>query len=117
MPTIFTCGGPGKSKTFTYEGDRESGVIIKYAYSPVEVSPLFLKAAIGHFKGKEVKGGFSMTDPPPGGFGYWVQNQSKTLNKTPLTPRHGSHIAAILREMGYLQCRTEGNTVIVTFNS
>lgn len=115
MPTIFTCGGPGKSKQFTYEGDLESGIIIKYAYSPVEISPRFLRAAIEHFKGRKVRGGFSMTDPPAGGFGDWVQNQSKTLNKTPLTPRHGSHIAAILREMGYLRCNLEGNAVILTF--
>jgi hypothetical protein len=47
-----------------------------------------LKAAIDHFKERQIRRGFSMTDPPEGWFGYWVQNESKTLNKTPLTPPH-----------------------------
>ncbi|MDR3555047.1 MAG: hypothetical protein P4L55_09865 [Syntrophobacteraceae bacterium] len=81
MPTIFTCGGPGKATQFTYDGDLESGIVITYAYRPVEISPRFLKTAIENFKGRKVKGGFSMTDPPADGFGDWVKNQSKILNK------------------------------------
>lgn len=54
-----------------------------------------------------------MTDPPRGGFGEWVKNQSKTLNNTPLTPRHGSHIAAVLEHMGYLDSRIEGGSAVI----
>ena len=30
MPTIFTCGVPSKRTKFTYEGDLEKGVTIKF---------------------------------------------------------------------------------------
>lgn len=108
MPIIFTCGGTTKRTEFAYDGDFDSGVIIKFASGNIEVSHTFLKASIDHFRGREVRGGFSMTNPTPGGFGQWIESKSKTLNMTPLTPRHGSFIAAILREMGYLHCRLDG---------
>ena len=115
MPTIFTCGGPAKRTKFSYEGDFDNGVTIKFASGDTRITHDLLKAAIDYFRGKDVKGGFSMTNPIPGGFGQWVESNSKALNATPLTPRHGSFIAAILREMGYLQSRLDGNAVILKF--
>lgn len=117
MPTIFTCGSPGRRTEFTYEGNIDNGVILKFASGNTEISSDFLKAAIDQFQGKEVKGGFSETNPTPGGFGQWVQNKSKILNKTSLTPRHGSFIAAILQEERYLRCTLDGNAVILKFNA
>jgi hypothetical protein len=32
--------------------------------------------ALKHFAGQEVNSGFRMDDPPPKGFGFWVQEQS-----------------------------------------
>jgi hypothetical protein len=117
MPTIFTCGGPARKTEFTYEGDFDNGVIIKFSSGSTKISHSFLKAAIDHFRGREVKGGFSMTNPTPGGFGQWIESKSRTLNKTPLTPRHGSFIAAILQEMGYLHCGLDGNAVTLKFRA
>ena len=116
MPRIFTCGSPGRRTEFVYEGNIDNGVILKFASGNVEVSSELLKAAIDQFKGKEIRGGFSMTSPTCGGFGEWVQNKSKILNKTSLTPRHGSFVAAILQEKGYLKCTLDGNAVILKFN-
>jgi hypothetical protein len=115
MPIIFTCGGSAKRTQFTYEGDFDNGVTIRFPSGDIRISHGFLRAAIDHFSGREVKGGFSMTNPTPGGFGQWVETNSGALNESPLTPRHGSFIAAILREMGYLQCRLDGNAVILEF--
>ena len=115
MPTIFTCGNPGKRTAFTYEGDVDAGVVLKFASGNKRVSPELLRAAVNEFRGKEIRGGFSMDNPPPDGFGAWVQSRSKTLNMTALTPRHGSFIAAILREAGLLRCSLNGNAVILKF--
>lgn len=117
MPTVFTCGGPAKRTLFTYEGDFENGVTIEFTSGNTIITHGLLQAAVHNFRGREVRGGFSMTDPTPGGFGQWVETNSRVLNGTPLTPRHGSFIAAILREMGYLQCRLDGNAVILEFMS
>jgi hypothetical protein len=117
MPTIFTCGSLGRRTEFTYEGSIDTGVILKFTSGDTEISSEFLRAAIDHFRGKDVRGGFSMTSPTPGGFGEWVQNKSKILNKTSLTPRHGSFIAAILQKEGYLRSTLDGNAVILKFNA
>lgn len=117
MPTIFTCGSPGKRTEFTYEGDVHTGVVLKFASGDKPVSAELLRAAVNEFRGKEIMGGFSMDNPPADGFGAWVQDRSKTLNKTALTPRHGSFIAAILREVGVLRCSLNGNAVILKFGA
>ena len=40
MPTIFTCGGPAKRTEFTYDGDFDNGVIIKFASGNTESAML-----------------------------------------------------------------------------
>lgn len=117
MPTILTCGSPGKRTEFTYDGDVHTGVVLKFASGDKPVSAELLRAAVNEFRGKEIRGGFSMDNPPPDGFGAWVQNRSKTLNKTSLTPRHGSFIAAILQEVGHLRSSLNGNAVILKFSA
>jgi hypothetical protein len=117
MPTIFTCGSPGKRTKFTYEGDVHTGIVLKFASGDKAISAELLMAAVNVFRGKEIRGGFSMDNPPSDGFGAWVQNRSKTLNKTSLTPRHGSFIAAILQEVGLLRCSLDGNAVILKFGA
>lgn len=117
LPTTVTCGGPARRTQFDYEGDFDNGIIIRFASGETPISHSFLRAAVDHFRGREVKGGFSMTEPAPGGFGQWVESQSVALNTTRLTPRHGSFIAAILRDMGYLECRLDGNAVILQFRA
>lgn len=117
MPRIFTCGSPGMRTEFAYEGNIDNGVILKFTSGNVKVSHELLKAAIDQFKGKEIRGGFSMTNPTRSGFGEWVENKSKILNKTSLTPRHGSFVAAILHEESYLKCTLDGNAVVLKFNA
>ncbi len=117
MQTIFTCGSSGQRTKFTYEGNIDNGVTLKFASGDIEISRDVFREAINQFRGKNIKGGFSMTNPIPGGFGFWVQNKSKELNNTSLTPRHGSFVAAILREEGYIQCTLDGNAVILKFNA
>ena len=58
-----------------------------------------------------------MTNPTPGGFGQWIKNNSRALNNTPLSPRHGSFVASILQELGYLDSSLEGNAVILKFKT
>ena len=117
MPTIFTCGSPLRRTRFSYEGDFDTGVLIRFKSGDVRISHALLRAAVDHFKGREVRGGFSMTDPIPGGFGHWIESGSKALNGAPLTSRHGSFVAAILREMGYLDCILDGNAVVLRFRA
>lgn len=117
MPKIFTCGSSNRRTRFTYEGNVQNGVTLKFDSGDIKVTSGFLNVAINQFRGKVIRGGFSMTRPTPGGFGEWVQNQSTKFNKTSLTPRHGSFIAAILREAGYLKCTLDGNAIILKFNA
>ena len=117
MPIIFTCGSPSKRTEFMYDGDINRGVTIKFASGNTEISHTLLNAVIDHFRGREVRGGFSMTNPTPGGFGQWIMNKSKSLNEIPLSPRHGSFLAAILRDLGYLDCHLDGNAVILKFRA
>jgi hypothetical protein len=116
MPKIHTCGSPARRSQFTYIGDFDSGVTIHYASGKtIKINHGLMRSAIDYFRGREVKGGFSMTNPTSGGFGQWIENNSKALNTTPLNPRHGSFIAAILQEMDFLQSRLDGNAIILKF--
>jgi hypothetical protein len=117
MPTIFTCGGPSIRTEFTYEGDLENGVTINFASGMITVDSTFLQAIIENFRGKKVKGGFSATNPTPGGLGKWIEDNSGELNTTKLTPRHGSFVAAILQDLGYLDSSLDRNAVILKFRA
>ena len=65
-----------------------------------------IKAA---FENKLVSGGFNMTDPIHGGFGQWVQENSQ------FTPRHASHIAAVLREMRVIKKAMGSRPIMLQF--
>jgi hypothetical protein len=116
MPTIRTCGGPQRATEFSYEGTVQAGIVIMFDTVNVTLRTEFLQAIITEFRGRTIRGGFKMDDPPPDGFGRWVQDNSNLLNGQSLTPRHASFIAAILRHEGYLNCRLDGNAVILDFN-
>jgi len=51
-----------------------------------------------------------MTKPIPGGFGEWIQKNSS------LTPRHGSHIAAVLKEFGIIKDTFGKKPIILKFS-
>jgi hypothetical protein len=115
MPRIKTCGGPRKATEFSYEGSMQTGFVIIFDTVNVSLRTEFLQAIISEFRGRTIRGGFKMDDPPPDGFGHWVQDNSELLNGQSLTPRHASFVASILRHEGYLNCRLDGNAVILDF--
>jgi hypothetical protein len=114
MRTTTTCG---RVTLFTYSGSIEEGVVLHHNSGDVPVRAEFFNAILEKFRGRTVKGGFKMDDPPRDGFGCWVQEQSGALNRRQLTPRHGSFIAAVLRDAGYVECWMEERSVMLRFNS
>ncbi len=116
MNKTMTLGSPGKAVTFVYSGNVLDGVVIKYKYADVYVNRDFLNHILATFKGKRVLGGFSETEPTPGGFGEWVRDNSE-FNSQPLTPKHASRIAAIFVAEGYAESYRDRNTVIIKFKA
>lgn len=102
MPKINTLSG---RTIFEYSPDFKGGFFIEYTGRPHITKQMISKIGT-EFRGKTVPGGFSMTSPIPGGFGEWIRDN------TPYTPRHGSHIAAVLKEMGIIK-ETYGNKPIM----
>ena len=113
MPTISTLGR--RPTEFTYTGDIQSGVTLQFESGKPTISPEFFSTILGEFQGKTIPGGFSMTDPTPGGFGEWVQKNARRFNKVTLSPRHASFIAATLAENGYITSSLKGNAVYLHF--
>lgn len=104
----------GKQKPFSYEGSIKNGIHLNYTGNPT-VTAEFFRHMLSSLSGKTLKGGFSMTDPPSDGFGYWLKEHSKHHKTTTLTPRHGSHIAAILVHEGYATSFKERNAIYLKF--
>ena len=115
MPQTTTCGPPAKATQFSYSGNIQSGIVIHFKTTSARIDAAFLQCLIEEFRGRNVPGGFSMDNPTRGGLGIWVRDHSSVLNSAPLTPRHASFIAAILRDAGFLTSTTEGNAVILKF--
>ena len=114
MPIIFTLGSTNKKTQFTYSGSISTGIKLHFTGEPY-ISPDFFKALLVHFAGQTVAGGFSMTDPTPGGFGQWVAENSKKLNGTTLTPRHASFIAAVLAHENQITSSLKGTAIYLHF--
>lgn len=114
MKRIQTLSHAGKRAWFEYTGDCHNGVVLQHK-SPMPVSGALFSAALDHFRGRTVLGGFNMTDPPPDGFGAWVAAHSKALTGRGLTPRHASFIAAILVHETYVRHSLRGASVILHF--
>ena len=93
MPTISTLSGKTE---FEYTPDGTGGFFLEYTGRP-HITREFIHKIQTKFQNTTVPGGFSMTNPIPGGFGEWLQNNSQ------FTPRHGSHIAAVLKEIGIIK--------------
>lgn len=93
MPTISTLSGLTK---FKYTLDGKGGFFIEYTGRPHITKELIDKIK-NQFNHKTVPAGVSMTEPIPDGFGEWIRDNS------PFTPRHGSHIAAVLKDIGVIK--------------
>ena len=114
MPRIWTLGHPSIRTEFEYSGDVSRGVILHFSGNP-PISSEFFQAILNEFRGRTIKGGFSMTDPISGGLGEWIQNNSNHLNPVSLTPRHSSFIAAILVHKGLITSNLVGHRVYLNF--
>jgi hypothetical protein len=114
MPRIQTLSHPSKRTWFQYDGDIQHGVVIQHQVK-TKIPPQLFTAALQHFNGRTVAGGFSMTSPRPDGFGAWVANNAKKLAGRSLTPRHGSFIAAILVHETQVRHSVKGNAVQLHF--
>lgn len=93
MPIISTLSG---RKKFEYTPDGFEGFFIEYTGRP-HITRELIKKIQATFENKLIPGGFNMTDPTPGGFGEWIHKNSS------FTPKHASHIAAVLKEMGIIK--------------
>lgn len=113
LPTS-SLGPPSRRTQFTYAGDVHTGVTLHFTNKP-RVSAEFFQAILNRFRGETIPGGFSMTNPTPGGLGEWVQDNSARLNLVHLTPRHASFIAAILVNEGLSTSSLKGNKVYLHF--
>jgi hypothetical protein len=105
MPIIRTLSGRSE---FEYTPDGIGGFFIEYTGRPHITTDLIqrIKAA---FKNKLIPGGFNMTNPIPRGFGEWVQVNSQ------FSPRHASHIAAVLKDMGVIKETTGNRPIMLQF--
>ena len=111
MPRIETCGHESMRTAFVYRGNVRDGIVLEFESGDVEVSAEVLSAVLSQFRGRTVRGGFSMTDPTSGGVGEFLAQQNSRL-----TSRHASFVCAVLQNENYAQCSLDGNAVVVTFN-
>jgi hypothetical protein len=112
MPTIETCGPEGKRTSFTYHRESSGGITVEFDSSNFEIPASVIDDLLTHFKGQRVPGGFSMTDPTPGGVGEFLQRQGFGL-----TPRHGSFLCAALHHERQVECSLDGNAIMVQFDA
>lgn len=116
MKTTFTCGAENRRISFEYE--LLAAPTVRWSHevgSDVIINGHFLDAIRNEFKGKTILGGFSEDNPTPNGLGIWVRDHSQALNGCALTPRHASRIAAIMRDLGWLESATQDNAVVIHF--
>lgn len=110
--TLATLGH--KHKEFSYYGSIRDGVVLRQSGDP-QIDASFFTAALSHFAGRTVMGGFSEDNPIKGGFGQWVEDASPRLNSRTLSPRHGSFMAAILCSEAGVKPSLDGNAVVLQF--
>jgi len=114
MVVIQTLGRKRKRTWFRYDGNVNNGTTLAFRSGKISISHELYKAVLKRFSGQTVRGGFSMTNPPLGGFGEWIERNSSKYGRS-LTPRHGSFVAAILVHEGYIRSSLQGNAVILYF--
>lgn len=109
--TLTTCGAAHVRTTFSYQGSVQRGITLSFKHGDFSISAGIIQKILIHFRGQQVRGGFSMTKPSPGGVGEYLAGQGNSL-----TPRHASFLCAILQHERFAVCHLHGNAVMVTFN-
>lgn len=112
MKTASTAAG---QRIFKYDGDITKGVTLHFNKLTVYLPAELFSAVLSKFSNKKVLGGFSMTEPPIDGLGYFVREYSKEQLDKSISPRYASHIAAILREEKLVEITKESRSTIITF--
>lgn len=116
MTKLMTLGAGKKAKGFQYEGSIGTGVDLLFKAGKTHIDQSFFSHALQAFAGRSVKGGFKMDDPPTDGFGAWVQRESHMgKNRSLLSPRHASFMAAILCHEAGVVSKYEGTAVWLRF--
>ena len=105
MPEISTLTGRSK---FTYNGSCSDGFCLEYTHRPF-VSCKVIERICDQFQGETIPGGFSMTNPVRDGLGAWLDENTR------FSPRHGSHIAAVMVHEGLISYHKEGNQIMLEF--
>ncbi|MDR3747138.1 MAG: hypothetical protein P4M04_03120 [Acidobacteriota bacterium] len=103
-----------RQSEFRYSGCVGDGVVLDQSGNP-RIDAAFFTAALQHFSGQTVTGGFREDDPPAGGFGEWVAEKSAGLNSRKLSARHGSFMAAILCHEASVKSWMDGNALKLHF--
>lgn len=98
--------------SFTYHGSVRHGITIEFKSGDFTISKEIIEKVLNHFRGRQVRGGFSMTAPTPGGVGEYLAGLESSL-----TPRHASFLCAALNHEGFVECGLDGNAVVVKFNA
>jgi hypothetical protein len=115
MTEAWTLGGGSRRRRFRYLGSVATGVEVLFTKSSMRVSSGLFAGIVNAFAGRTIPGGFSQSNPTPGGLGEWVARYSRLLNETTLTPRHASYVAAVLVGEGYASGARQGNAIYLTF--
>jgi len=102
-------------RIFKYEGDITTGVNLHFSKLSVCLPKELFNAVLSEFSGKKVLGGFSMTEPPAEGLGYFVREYGKNQLDRSISPRYASHLAAILRDEKLVDITKESRSTIICF--
>jgi hypothetical protein len=114
VKTIYTLGSGNKKRPLIYDWSLDGAVLV-LQQGKTKIDRSFFSVALHQFSGRTVEGGFSQTNPAPGGFGKWVEGASNRFNSRKLTSRHGSFVAAILCQEFGVKSSLKGNSVMLTF--
>jgi len=109
-----TTTAAGRS-SFKYEGNTSSDILLLFKSTTITIPNQLIQATLTNFKNKTVIGGYSMTEPPVNGLGYYIREYSKLEFNRSLSPRYASHLSAIFRDEGLAELTKDGRRVVVNF--
>lgn len=112
MKTTTTAARQG---TFNYIGNSSEGVELVFKTTKVKIPSQLIQSVLDHFNNKTIIGGFSMTEPPMDGLGYYIREYAKSEFNRSLSPRYASHLSAVLRDEGLLKISKDGRNTILIF--
>lgn len=113
MKETTTAAGQGN---FNYTGSSSKGIELLFKTTTIKIPAQLIRSVLNNFKSKTIIGGFSMTEPPKDGLGYYIREYAKSELNRSLSPRYASHLSAILRDEGLLKISKDGRNTVLIFN-